>query len=226
MSEFYKNPSSESGLSSLRRQVSVESGNVLSQLSQSLIEEKVFLALQSIKLAASTGRITVDDATILKRQMVQRVPFETSILKKLRRGERFCLLDYDQRDDDLDSSEEETSEQIQREIQSDTEEVDNLKKKLPEVCTPLCFVCNESSVDKPGIFCENKSGPDVGQPDAAHFQCSDCLTTWVEVLNGHRVNNADLLRERHGLVRCCVLGKISLLDAHQGSSYFSQIFTL
>jgi hypothetical protein len=65
-----KNSLSEHGLSSLRRQVSLESENVLSQLSQSLIEEKVFLALQSINLASATGRITLEDAKVLKTQMV------------------------------------------------------------------------------------------------------------------------------------------------------------
>jgi hypothetical protein len=199
MSEFPV--SSESGLSSLRRQLSVNSEQVVLHLSQSLMEEKLLLALQAIKLAVASGRLTTEDARVLKRQMVQRVPFDTVILKKLSRAERFCLLDYDQREDDIDSSEEEPAEKVKAELQNDLEEVAELRKMLPTVVIPLCVVCDLRSDTTPGIVCENGS-----DPSEHHFQCKECLTNWVEVLNGQRQNNSDLLHARHGLVKCCAPG--------------------
>ena len=89
------------------------------------------MALQAVKLAVSSGRLTTEDAQIIKRQMVQRVPFETVILKKLSRAERFCLLDYDQCEDDdeyddISSTEEESEEKIKEEIQKDQLSIQNV----------------------------------------------------------------------------------------------------
>jgi len=199
---------SETALSSLRRQVSAESESIVSQLSKSLPEEKLLLALQAIKLAVASGRLTLEDSKTLKRQMLQREPFDDTIVKKLGRAERFCLLDYDQREDDLDSPDRESTEEARRDLECNIEEVEELRKKLPPISIPLCYVCDERSDEKLGLFCENGNDDNTCQPDR-HFQCSDCLTSWVEVLNGQRSDNSDLLQARNGLVRCCVLGKIS-----------------
>jgi hypothetical protein len=39
-----------------------------------------------------------------------------------------------------------------------------------------------------------------------HFQCSECLTNWTEVLNQQRKENSTALQRRHGLIKCSVEG--------------------
>lgn len=55
-----------------------------------------------------------------------------------------------------------------------------------------CIVCASSSYACKGLFCEV----------ANHFQCDDCITSWMKALNVQQTEAPDMLRARGGLLNC------------------------
>ena len=160
-------------------------------------EEKSVMAILSIKVACVYGRITTDEATELREQLNNHIPFDSNIMKKLSIGERSCLSDYNStRDNDKTHVDDEGVEVKSSSRISINDGFYLVEKEVQEL---KCYVCNDYSSVKSGVFCSDMDSN-------CHFQCSECLTNWIEVLNQQRKENSTALQERHGLVKCCVDG--------------------
>lgn len=156
-------------------------------------EENLVLALQTIKIAFMFDRITEKEKETLQNQIVKRETFDTTILAKLTKGERVVLNEINP-DALLTEMPSETIEEIQSEVDSINKELNTLyKKHSNDDNSKICFICNEDTGTN-GLACDN--------PHTKHFQCNNCFTLWLRVLNGQRMENFELLKARSGMVRC------------------------
>ena len=191
MSEF--NSSSD-----LSRILSCGSQEVVRAISEDksgfIDEETLVFALQAIKLAFIATRINEDEKISLQRSMVERAPFDPTIMAKLSRGERFALEEIDSSVFVRDCSDEEVAS-LQVEVTDLKQEVEKIKAEPLNASiissTQMCSICFNEFPAQEGLCCEN-----------SHFQCSSCITLWCEVLNAQKESNSDLLRQREGLLKC------------------------
>ena len=182
----------------LSRMLSLQSQNIFSLINtqcKDLNEEDLVLALQAIKIAFISGRITDAEKTDLQNQMAIRSSFDPLILSKLNKVERFALEQMFPAKARGES--EETMDVLSADVSLLNKEVNELKSKLSEAgpLPLLCFICHNDSSELDGIECGNTDG-------FKHYQCNECLSLWTNVLNGQRITNFDLLKARQGLVKC------------------------
>lgn len=173
--------------------------DIVGYFTPSCDKEKLILALLAIEVACIYERITAADALQLKDQLRNHIPFEPIILNKLTIGERSSIVDYSK------SSKASTIEvKSSVETSSPKASVHNDNNFIGTEDQPLqCYVCNDFSSVKSGVFCNDELHSDC------HFQCSECLTNWTEVLNQQRKENSTALQRRHGLIKCSVEGCVS-----------------
>jgi len=175
----------------LERLLSTRTGHIFNAaIAQGLTnEENLILALQTIKIACMFNRITEEEKEKLQNQIVKREPFDILILSKLTKGERVVLDEIQPSSNSVETSNE-TIEEIQCEVESIKNELSTLYKQQNDENSNLCFICNED-VGANGLACNMK-----------HYQCNNCFTLWLSVLNNQRTENFDLLQARNGMVRC------------------------
>ena len=84
--------------------------------------------------------------------------------------------------------------QCQEEIKSPHSDQCMEAIKTKELC---CIICEGENTDTNvcgDVLC-------CGE-DKDHVTCSDCFTSWIDVLNAQRTEDSDSLRKRNGMVKC------------------------
>lgn len=201
----------------MARQLSSGSSDVLEQMREFISREqesRILLGLHAIKWAQIAKRITTEEKNILKRQMVEGSSFDLAILSKLTLGERTALEDLS------DGNGRDRQRKLAAEIEKigfsavsvniiERRELEMLRKlhrdldptpkhdanlvALPST-DALCCICFESFKVSDGIQCLSLHD--------RHFQCKECFTHYVEMLNSQKDASPHLFRSRQGGIRC------------------------
>jgi len=180
-------------------------------------ESRILLGLHAIKWAQIANRITAEEKNAIKRQMVDGTSFDSAILSKLTLGERTALEDLSDgntRDRQkklaaeiekigfsavsvniIERRELEILRKLHRDIYIDqkTKPDDNLVELSST--DAQCCICFEPFKLSAGILC-------LTEQEQPHFQCQDCFTHYVEMLNTQKDANPHLFRSRQGGIRC------------------------
>ncbi len=141
--------------------------------------------------------------------MANRMVFDKTLLDKLTVGERSALEDL------TDANTQARHDVIEVEISKDgfsgltsleRRELELLRHKQLQLVQPVslnldlsglqCCICFDKFESSNGLHCLSS---------ARHFQCTNCFTHFVEVLNSQREHQLDLLRGRAGSIRCCAV---------------------